>query len=385
MGFGGLTEIATLPRNAITLVKRKASGIAYWDARWYDPVTGKRRGRSLGRCDQLSKRQAQKLVTRIEVQFDADPRSRSPETVPTLDEWIDLFLERKKAAGRKPKTITDYETVKKMLIWHFGKGRRINTITKFDLEQLRVRLARHEHCKALAYRNGRRANAVSIVKYMRLVAAIFTAAFDDELIMRNPARKLGLPQSPASSWRKVTADEFWKLYNAADDDMKPLFALCRLAALRYSDALALKWSNVRFDEGILTFRPIKVERFSKVDARVPICAELRTILEELRKTVIRIDGRVVPYGSPKEGYKRFTQTCKRAGLDPWPKPFHTLRKSCIDDWARIAPPNVVMDWATHTAIATTMKYYAKVHRSDEVLGQAALMNPSAASTTVVSR
>lgn len=365
-----------MPRNAITLVKRKASGIEYWDARWYDHAAGKRRGRSLGRCDQISKRQAQKLVSKIEIQFDADPRSRSPETVPKLGEWIDIFLERKKAAGRKPKTLTDYQTVKKMLIWHFGKDRRINTITKFDLEQLRVRLARHEHCKALAYRNGRRANAVSIVKYMRHVATIFTAAFDDELILRNPARKLGLPQSPASSWRKITGEEFWKVYNAADDDMKPLFALCRLAALRYSDALALKWTNVRFEEGVITFRPIKVERFAKVDARVPICAELRTILDQLRQTAIRIDGYIVPRGVPKMGYDRFLLICKRTDLEPWKKPFHTLRKSCIDDWARIAPPNVVMDWATHTAIATTMKYYAKVHRSDEAIGQAALMGIS---------
>lgn len=371
-------EITTVPRNAITLVKRKAGGIEYWDARWYDHVSGKRRGRTLGRCDQFSKRQAQKLISRIEVQFDADPRSRSPETVPTLGEWIDLFLERKKAAGRKPKTITDYETVKKMLIWHFGKSRRINTITKFDLEQLRVRLARHEHCKALAYRNARRANAVSIVKYMRLVAAIFTAAFDDELIMRNPARKLGLPQSPASSWRKITAEEFWKLYNAADDGLKLLIALGRLAAMRYSDARALKWSNVRFDEGVLIYRPMKVERFAKVDARVPICAELRSILEQARLASIRIDGVIIPPNTPQWGYDRFARACRLAGLEPWSKPFHTLRKSCIDDWARIAPPNVVMEWATHTSLATTMKFYAKVHRADEAVGQASLMTSTSA-------
>ena len=82
-----------------------------------------------GRCDKLSKRQAQKVVSRIEVEFDHDPRARSPETVPTLGEWLELLIERKKAAGRKPKTINDYISTKKLLIRYFGKDRRLNTIT----------------------------------------------------------------------------------------------------------------------------------------------------------------------------------------------------------------------------------------------------------------
>ncbi|MFA7238347.1 MAG: site-specific integrase [Phycisphaeraceae bacterium] len=372
-----------MSRHAITLVKRNAGGIAYWDARWYDPTAGKRRGRSIGRCDKLSKRQAQKLLSRIEVEFEHDPRARSPETIPTLGEWLELLIQRKRAAGRKPKTMRDYDITKRLLIRHFGSDRRLNTITKFDLEQFRVRLAQHKLHDALNNKNHRRANAVSVVKYMRLVAAIFNEAFDDDLMPRNPTKKLGLPQSPASTWRKIDADEFWKLYNAAHESLKPLLALCRLAALRYSDALGLRWSNVRFDEGVLTFRPMKVERFAKVDARVPICAELRTILEELRHptlpglpgAAIRIDGYVVPRDAPKQGYEQFKQACKRAGLEPWSKPFHTLRKSCIDDWARLAPPNVVMEWATHTTLSTTMKYYAKVHRADESLGQMQLLRP----------
>ncbi len=207
---------------------------------------------------------------------------------------------------------------------------------------------------------------------MRTVATIFNAAYDDELIPRNPARKLGLAQSPSSEWRKINADEFWRLYQAADDIMRPLFALCRLAGLRFSDAMALQWTHVRFDEGVLSFRPIKVERFAKRDARVPICAELRAILEELRGTAIRIDGHVISRRAYTTAYDHFSYVCRAAGLEPWSKPFHTLRKSCIDDWARIAPPNVVMEWATHTTLSTTMKFYAKIHRTDEVLGQRAM-------------
>ena len=47
----------------------------------------------------------------------------------------------------------------------------------------------------------------------------------------------------------------------------------------------------------------------------------------------------------------------------------TLRKSSIDDWAKVAPPNVVMEWATHSSLNTPMKYYSKVSPGDEQIGQ----------------
>ena len=146
---------------------------------------------------------------------------------------------------------------------HFGADRRLDLISKFDIEQFRLKMADGSLAKALI--RGRRAKlATSTVdKYMRNVRTIFTAAFDDELIPRNPTRKLHLAPTPASEWQKVSAEEFWKLYNAAEGGMKALLAICRLAALRYSDAMALKWSNVRFDEGVLVFRPGKVERDRK--------------------------------------------------------------------------------------------------------------------------
>ena len=40
-----------------------------------------------------------------------------------------------------------------------------------------------------------------------------------------------------------------------------------------------------------------------------------------------------------------------------------------DDWAKVAPPNVVMEWATHSSLNTTMKYCSKVSPGDEQIGQ----------------
>lgn len=188
-------------------------------------------------------------------------------------------------------------------------------------------------------------------------------------------RQLQIGNTPAAQWEKVSAEQFWQLYDAAEGGVQVLLALCRLAALRRSDALALKWSNVRFDEGVLVFRPQKVERFLQQDARVPICAELREILEAVRGESLRLDGHVVDRRGITRNFGTlvFPALCRKAKLTPWPKPLHTLRKSCIDDWARHNPPNVVMEWATHSSLATTMKFYAKVSREDEQRGQASML------------
>ncbi len=39
---------------------------------------------------------------------------------------------------------------------------------------------------------------------------------------------------------------------------------------------------------------------------------------------------------------------------------HTLRKSCVQNWANHLPPNVTKELAGHTSISTTMEYYAQV-------------------------
>src|SRR5436190_14980030 len=89
-----------MARDAITLVKRTARGLQYWDARWYDFAAGRRRAKCLGRCDRYSEHQARKLLARIEVKFDDNPAARSAEKPPTLGEWLVLFIERQTSKGR---------------------------------------------------------------------------------------------------------------------------------------------------------------------------------------------------------------------------------------------------------------------------------------------
>lgn len=154
-----------------------------------------------------------------------------------------------------------------------------------------------------------------------------------------------------------------------------MLAICRLAALRRSDALGLRWCDVDFDQGVLNFTTQKTSK----EARIPMCAELEQILRAARRDSLRFDDLVVPQPRAYKKENRrgqgfvsmsnlkrvFESIRSRAGVEAYGDPLHTLRKSCINDWARKHPPNAVMQWATHSSIETTMKYYSKVSPEDE--------------------
>ena len=85
---------------------------------------------------------------------------------------------------------------------------------------------------------------------------------------------------------------------------------------------------------------------------------------------------VIPAGSVSASntWRDAQALFRKAGVPAYDKPFHSLRKSCITDWAGEFPTHVVKEWAGHADIRTTLKYYLKVSESeyDRAAGIAAI-------------
>ena len=355
-----------MARSAVSVSKTKAKGIEYFQARWYDPITGKRRCKNLGRVDEVSKREANKRANSLESEFESKPSKRSLPPSPTLADWIGKAITIKQTEGKSAGTIEMYDATKRLLVGYFGNKRKLSHIRKSHLDGFRRALQRGELNKYLNSTNRRTMGNSTIRKYLTATKAIFNLAEQEGVTSENPTRRIKLDTAVAKQWTKIEAETFWKIFSAARYEWKPLLALCRLAALRREDALRLRWSNVDMLDGVLSFMTHKTNK----EARIPICSEVAEILNEIRQTSMRIDGHVVPTSVYLGNVGRdFEVLCKRADVTPYRDPLHTLRKSCIDDWARAHPPNVVKEWATHSDIKTTMKYYSKVSRRDEIAGQ----------------
>lgn len=46
------------------------------------------------------------------------------------------------------------------------------------------------------------------------------------------------------------------------------------------------------------------------------------------------------------------------------KPIHTLRKNCITNWVRLFPAHGVRQWAGHSDVETTNRYYLQVSEAE---------------------
>lgn len=349
-------------RDTVTLGTTTSKGITYWQARWTDPSTGKRRSRSLGRKDELSRRQARRKLTQLEAEFIVSPAKRASGQVPTLGQWCEQFIEGKRVEGRKEGTLALYRQAARYMKAYFGEQTRLTDITKTDARRFanELRACKFDHLRDERQRTPTR--PATARKLLSCCRAVFSAA-DQEIdeLQGNPLIVVKLGRSLPAEWRRVESETFWKLYAAADRSWRMVLALARLAALRRSDLPALRWTQVDLRAKVLRFRQHK----TGVDVEVPVCPELHSILVEAPRSM-RVDAAVVPRPVYLDNLGRdFRRLCRRAGVEFFEKPLHTMRKSCIDDWARSGyAPNVVQRWAGHREIQTTLRFYQTVERRD---------------------
>jgi integrase len=137
--------------------------------------------------------------------------------------------------------------------------------------------------------------------------------------------------------------------------------------LRRGEALNLEWHNIDWVHNRL--RVIGRDDWQTKDRQarvVPVCPELSSLLLDAFEQADEKQGRVIPPGVVvvKNISRDFDALCRRAGVVRYPKPLHTLRKSCITDWASRHPGHVVKQWAGHSDMDTTEQYYLQVSEAE---------------------
>ena len=357
-----------MQRQTVTLSTTKSKGIEYWQLRWYDPSTGKRRSQSIGRTDEVGKRAANRLRELKVAELEANPSKRRGDVAPTIGEWVETLIATKRSEGKRSSTLKHYEISGRYLKAYFGEEHRLDRINNQDARRFAAALRAGKLDHVRVAKNRMTVGPTTADKYLRICRSIFTAALAeyDEILSRNPLAVVKVKKVEPKRWHKVTPDEFWRLYEAANDGWKILLALCRLGGLRRSDALALKWSNVTLGGSmpVLDFVQIKTNR----RCVVPIFPELAKILRSLPRA-LKLNSTDTEFVVPRPVYtgnvgRDFKVLCRSAKVVPYDDPLHTLRKSAIDDWSKSHRPNVVQSWAGHADIKTTLVYYSQVGESD---------------------
>lgn len=210
-----------------------------YEAATYVPITsgGRKRLRIYGR----TRREVHdKLVA---AQRQAAQRIPIADTPRQLGDYLDYWLTYVVKKSRRPSTYQEYAWVaRKYLKPELGAYR---------LDQLTVAHVQNW----LDQKSAAGESAHGLWRLRKVLSAVLTRAQRDELVHRNVARLVELPNYHAEErtpWSVAEAKRF--LAVATDHELYPAFVLLMLYGLRRGEVLGLRWCDVDFESGVLRVR-----------------------------------------------------------------------------------------------------------------------------------
>ena len=273
----------------------------------------------------------------------------------TLGLFLDQYI-----GGRtdiKPSTRCNLEQVRRNLVDYFGADRLLASITPGDADEFRVNLL-DKLGENTVRRNCGRAKQ------------FFRAAVRKQLIRENPFADMKGCAVKATTDRMyfITQEVAEKVLEACPDaQWRLLFALSRYGGLRCpSEHLALRLDDVDWERDRITVHSPKTEHHEGKESRqIPIFPELRPYLNEVwDQAPPGTEYLITRYRSGNANLRtQLERIIRKAGLQPWPKPFQNLRSTRETELAERFPMHVVCAWIGNTQ-AVAAKHYLQVRDED---------------------
>lgn len=358
-------------------VRLKSNG-AYWQAWWYDDAApGGKRVKSLGAKARFSERQASAKCRDLALEL----RRRGPsagDKVPRLSAWIEQYKALR--TDLAPGTMRMVDQVGRLLLQFFSNDPAIDHITRSDAANWRVALERGElrganiypkpdsalapntkyqkYRKALKAKAPKPMSATNVARLTRVAKRMFEEAADDNglgLIDRNPFRRLsGKAPKGAKNWQEVTIADLGRIVAACPNEgWRLLFQLTRRTGMRRGEALRLRWRDIDFAANRIVVNGAIAKETTKVSRRVIPIDPARCPLG--LGAILREAYDLAPEGAEfvcnGVGLDKIDRQAKAiiaaAGVAPYAKPFHTLRKNREGELARHYPQHVLKEWMGH--------------------------------------
>lgn len=330
---------------SVTLSTIERNGREYWRVQFRD-AEGAKRMRGLGPVSELSKRAAQRRRREIEQELASGSGSRTD----TISSWADRYWELRPASS--PKTLRAYKQSFAMVVDKWGR-RRMDSITASEASEF-IRSLENDYSLATARKHARHIKALFGLAVK--VRSLSSNPFAHENTAVPARRRVGRNRD---EWRFVTRDETERLIAAAEGpEMAALIGLARYAALRASEALALRGTDVRVEESLIEvrIRDAKEAGTKQADREAPASPRLMELIGPLAKKAG--DRELIRFGYNTMN-RRFVELRASLGFDGWNKPFHALRASCCNEWART--PGITLAtaarWTGHSPQVFASRYH----------------------------
>lgn len=353
-----------MKRTIVRVFRR--SGAPFFQAQWFDPLTGKRKRLSTGHN---VRREAERFAAKLETDINEGRQANYRIT------WADFRIRYEqevvkfKAANTKTKVDQAFNHVEKHISPKF-----LISLDAGEISKLSAKLADDGLVDA------------SIASVLRTLKAAVRWARRLKLLPEAPSITMPSNADKAGG-RAVTAEEFERWIAKAREssgDARIAGSRVRMlqglwwGGLRLREALRLHWIDDRFIT--VSFRgkrpmfDIKSEADKgRKDRRFPMAPEFAEMLESVPG--MKREGFVLEWLSDQGNPLGFDNVCRaigdlgqKAGIvvdhDKQGKPVfataHDLRRSFGTRWAKRVFPPVLKQLMRHASIATTMKFYVDI-------------------------
>jgi integrase len=283
----------------------------------------------------------------------AEPRI---EGKASLGPFIDGFIERCTTA--KANTLTNMKQVRRWLVKHFGEHKDMRKVTAADAEDWRHYMVteglgentirRHIGRARQLWKSAARRGIVRGPNPFEGMVATVRADKTRQFFVTREMADAVIAKAPNTQW-------------------KLMIALSRYGGLRCpSEHLALKWGDVDWEHNrILVHSPKTEHHEGKGERMIPLFPELRPYLLEAFEQAEEGEEHVITRYRDAAANLRthFSRIIRKAGYEPWAKPWHNLRASCQTELARKYPIHVVCAWIGNSR-AVAQEHYLQVTDED---------------------
>ena len=215
----------------------------------------------------------------------------------------------------------------------------------------------------------------------------FRAALKRQFVSANPFDGIAASvKANPERFHVVSRDVAVRVLDAYPDaEWRLIFALARFGGLRCpSEILALTWDDVNWEQGRMSITSSKTEHYEGKGTRViPIFSELRShLLEAFEQAEPGAQHVINRYRSTNTNLRtQLHRIIRRAGLEPWPKPFQNLRSTRETELVEQYPMHVVCKWignsqpvATEHYLQLTDEHFDRAVRGDNGAHEEAAQN-----------
>lgn len=275
----------------------------------------------------------------------------------TVSEFLANWLDGKKAMGHKPTSLRAWGQTVAGLVEQFGP-RPMASLVHADGEAFRAVL------------QARELRATTIHKRLGHARQMLEDAVRLSHVSANPWKHVRQRSGDPSERRAYVAigDVERVIEHCPSVLWKLLVALARFGGLRVpSEAFSLTWGDVDWERGRVSVPSPKTEHLGKPHRIIPLFPLLRPHMEAAFDQAP--EG--IVYIFPDEWRARatgddgwaganmrttFAKIVRRAGVEPWPRLWHSLRASCESDLAQSFPLATVTKWLGNTP-SVALRHY----------------------------